>query len=69
MKKLKIYGPCQDGMFSSWQVLGPHNGFIAEFFTRKEAAEFIKQQKGVVCSYHNTAASKHNGICKYCGRN
>lgn len=29
----------------------------------------VRKERGLIgCSYHNTAFSKHNGICKYCGR-
>ena len=45
MKTYKVYGPVQDGQFTCWQVLGPRNGFIAEFLTRKAALSFIKGLK------------------------
>lgn len=44
MKKYKVYGPVQDGMFTAWHVIGPRGGFIAEFFTRKAATEFVRKQ-------------------------
>jgi hypothetical protein len=45
MKKYKVYGPVQDGMFTSWHVIGPRGGFIAEFFTKKSAVEFVKSKQ------------------------
>jgi hypothetical protein len=42
MKSYKVYGPVQDGMFSVWHVIGPRGGFIAEFFSKKAANEFIR---------------------------
>lgn len=44
-KKLKVYGPVQDGMFSTWMVVGPRGGWVAEFYTKKDAKDFIKQQE------------------------
>jgi hypothetical protein len=46
MKKYKVYGPVQDGQFTCWQVLGPRNGFVAEFLTRKAALAFVKAHSG-----------------------
>ena len=46
MKKYKVYGPVQDGMFTAWQVIGPRGGFIAEFFTKKAATEFVRRKRG-----------------------
>ncbi len=46
-KKYKVYGPVQDGMFTAWQVIGPRGGFIAEFFTRKAAIEFVNKHHKV----------------------
>jgi len=42
MTKYKVYGPVRDGMFTCWHVIGPRGGFIAEFFTKKAAVEFIR---------------------------
>lgn len=41
-KKYKVYGPVQDGMFTSWHVIGPRGGFIAEFFSKNAAVKFTK---------------------------
>jgi len=45
-KKYKVYGPVQDGMFTAWHVVGPRGGFIASFFTKKAATEFVKRKRG-----------------------
>jgi hypothetical protein len=44
MKRYKVYGPVQDGMFTCWHVIGPRGGFVAEFLSRKAAAEFITKR-------------------------
>jgi len=43
-KKYKIYGPVQDGMFRAWHVIGPRGGFVAEFFTRQGARDYVRSK-------------------------
>ena len=46
MKRLTVYGPVQrDAVNDYWQVIGPRGGWVAEFYTKKDAKEFIKQQE------------------------
>lgn len=42
---MTIYGPCTDGFGNVWQVIGPRNGLLAEFYTKKAAQEFIRKFK------------------------
>lgn len=42
---LSICGPVRDGQFTVWIVRGPKGGVVKEFFTRKEAREFIRARR------------------------
>jgi hypothetical protein len=65
MKKYKVCGPVQDGQFTCWHVLGPRNGFIAEFLTKKAAQEYIKQCKGrKALRAERWAIAKGNGYAR-----